>query len=90
MWVTVSLCAASVVLGWLLHNWIRQWLGDAYDQLRPQLEWGLTVALSLIILYLWIWTQLELRGDLALILGSILALLVLSITAVGWRNIRKP
>ena len=91
MWLILSLSAATVVLAWLLHNWLRQWLGDTYAEIRPQLEWGLSIALSLITLYsLWSWTRLEPRGDLSLILGSILSLLLLSIIAVGSRNIRKP
>jgi len=90
MWLMLSLCVASVVLAWLLHNWLRQWLGDTYAQLRPQLEWILAITLSLIILSLWSWTQIGPRGDPLLILRAIPTLLLLSIMAVVWGNIRKP
>ncbi len=90
IWLIASLGAVSVVLAWLLHNWLRQRLGDIYEEFRPELEWGLTLTLSLIILHLWSWTPMGPRIDVSSFLGPISTLFMLSIMAVGWRNIRKP
>ena len=90
-WVIfLSRCFAALAAAWGLHTLLGRWLGEAYNQLRPQLEWVITFTLLLSLLYAAGWPYLGQDTSLSPTApGLALALILLAVLGAWWINSRQ-
>ena len=83
-------CFVALAVAWGLHTLLSRWLGEAYSQLRPQLEWVIAFTLLLSLFYATGWPYLE-QGTslLPTAPGLALALILLAVLGAWWISSRR-
>ena len=83
-------CFAALAAAWGLHALLSRWLGEAYSQLRPQLEWVITFTLLLSLFHATGWPYREQDMSLSPAApGLALALTLLAALGAWWINSRR-
>jgi len=90
-WVIfLSRCFAALAVAWGLHTLLSRRFGQAYNQLRSQLEWVITFTLLLSFFYATGWPYPEQGTSLSPTApGLALALTLLAVLGAWWINKEK-